>query len=407
MSVATTAAALGPLYNFFDLGVAGQNSYATDVNGAGVVSGGTWDANGDWDQGLLAHVTGAGEVVRTFVAPPAGSSGLTLTGVNIWGDASGTTVSAITGHTSGVIYGGQGNAFLSIPTIVGAFPYSDVYAAGINDSYEVTGYMRQTVGQDRYVDAYLYNPSFGSLRLSRLGGTQAFGVGLNGYGAVVGYGDTALPGSAAGDPTHGLIYYPGIGSFDVSAAPTGLVGLDFYLSSINNHNVAVGSTTGLCNSCIQPIVYDNGATIIVNTLGAYVDINDNGLIVGETANGVQSQAFLVDGSGRYRLSDLIVGANFGPNIRLGSVSAVNALGDIVGTAEVTTDTGTEQHAFLMTPYDAGTGCLSCGGGGGSPPGVPEPAAWTMMILGIGLTGGLLRRRVSPRGAGVKPTLSRL
>jgi hypothetical protein len=41
-------------------------------------------------------------------------------------------------------------------------------------------------------------------------------------------------------------------------------------------------------------------------------------------------------------------------------------------------------------FDNGVGQL--GGGGGLAGGVPEPAAWTMMIVGVGLIGGALRRR---------------
>ena len=36
--------------------------------------------------------------------------------------------------------------------------------------------------------------------------------------------------------------------------------------------------------------------------------------------------------------------------------------------------------------------LDCSGGGGQQPGVPEPAAWALMILGFGGAGAMLRRR---------------
>jgi microcystin-dependent protein len=60
------------------------------------------------------------------------------------------------------------------------------------------------------------------------------------------------------------------------------------------------------------------------------------------------------------------------------------VGDLLGERLTTLTTGE------LTPHDHTL--LDDGDGGDGPGGVPEPATWAMMILGVGLSGAALRRR---------------
>jgi hypothetical protein len=70
------------------------------------------------------------------------------------------------------------------------------------------------------------------------------------------------------------------------------------------------------------------------------------------------------------------------------------------SATVSDDGG--RHDFESMGFSGGR-ALDVGNGpsGDSPPGVPEPSTWAMLLVGFGLAGGALRRRLatpSPSGA---------
>jgi opacity protein-like surface antigen len=57
--------------------------------------------------------------------------------------------------------------------------------------------------------------------------------------------------------------------------------------------------------------------------------------------------------------------------------------------------------FGPTDYWAGFNCIATGNGGacgGNGSSAPEPAAWSLMILGFGAAGAMLRRRAAPAAA---------
>ena len=66
-------------------------------------------------------------------------------------------------------------------------------------------------------------------------------------------------------------------------------------------------------------------------------------------------------------------------------------GQAVCGASSSSDSGFNYlRGIASSPCDVGGG--GDGGGGGTGGGVPEPASWALMILGFGVSGGLLRRR---------------
>ncbi|QDZ07852.1 PEP-CTERM sorting domain-containing protein [Sphingomonas panacisoli] len=67
-----------------------------------------------------------------------------------------------------------------------------------------------------------------------------------------------------------------------------------------------------------------------------------------------------------------------------------------------TFSGRSQYAglndFALTPITITVRATVTGTGPVDPGAVPEPATWTMMILGLGLIGGSMRRRTAQRTA---------
>jgi len=106
------------------------------------------------------------------------------------------------------------------------------------------------------------------------------------------------------------------------------------------------------------------------------DINNNGQIVGRSSNFGQdaAHAFVFDAGSMFDLNDLTV--NLGDWILI-RASAINNHGDIVGTAFNPVSGVT--NAFLLTPIATD---------------VPEPAAFTLVGLGVAGIFASRRRRIA-------------
>lgn len=147
-------------------------------------------------------------------------------------------------------------------------------------------------------------------------------------------------------------------------------------NSINDNGKIVGGM--VADGIFHAFLWESGEFIDIGTLPGFFfaeahDINNNDQIVGRSLDvngGVRESAFLYDDGSMYDLNDLTV--NLGDWTLL-EATAINNRGDIVGTAY---NPGLDiRNAFLLTPITTD---------------VPEPAAFT--LVGLGLAGIFAARR---------------
>ena len=143
---------------------------------------------------------------------------------------------------------------------------------------------------------------------------------------------------------------------DVTYLPTPSGGV---ASAINNANIIVGTTgnNSRTGDYATAFVSDGGETaILLGTLGGLrssgLDINDCNTVVGssETGADVLSHAVVWNADCKSLTANSIEDLNDwvnAPNWVLTSATAINERGDIVGTAQVTTASGAENHGFLL------------------------------------------------------------
>jgi probable HAF family extracellular repeat protein len=174
------------------------------------------------------------------------------------------------------------------------------YAVGINDLGQVAGYaIDATTANYR---AFLYTPNYGMDNLGTLGGRESVARAINASGKVVGNSRTPE------DKQHAF-YYGGSGPL----VDLGTFGGDAsYARAINNKGEVVGQAQ-LPGNINTPFIWSE-------TTGK-IDLST---VVGNNHKSYQE----------WYLSDAL---------------AVNELGVIVGTGSIKTATGSETHAFTLTP----------------------------------------------------------
>ena len=143
---------------------------------------------------------------------------------------------------------------------------------------------------------------------------------------------------------------------DVTYLPTPAGGV---ASAINNANIIVGTTgnNSRTDAYATAFVYDGSAPTLLGTLGGLrssgLDINECNTVVGSSDTGADifSHAFIwnpeCNGLDAAGMEDLNGKVDKPDNWVLTSATAINERGDIVGTAQVTTDAGSENHGFLL------------------------------------------------------------
>jgi hypothetical protein len=159
-------------------------------------------------------------------------------------------------------------------------------------------------------------------------------------------------------------------------------------ASIANSTVIVNSSTGVD---LPTILTSNGATQSTIVWGQ--DLTNSGSFNG-------SIDFSNNLSGLY---SIIVSSS-----TPGAVVDALSLAGILGTSGTYSSTGSTNSISLLVPF-AGSGDYRVSFGGTAPPNgaavtgnltfqivaVPEPATWTMLVLGFGAVGFVMRRRRRP------------
>jgi PEP-CTERM motif len=333
-------------------GVAGLNDSGQAIVNYGNPSG----------QGSFIYQGG----VQTQITPPLipnGGNHVNASAAAI--NSSGTVVGTDIQTTNGV-----GNVFDFVGYVDKAGVYSFVSVPGAVDT-QLTGINNAGVVLGRYETAssngvftYFTETGGNITVLGSAGLSQLTAVGIDSAGQVVGTAtfQNQRVGFIDSGGVYSLLTVPGSqGATSIQAvSESGLIAGNFFANGKDIGFVDDGGTI----TDVQP----SGATVTEIT-----GINDSGTVVG-TANG---QSF-VDAGGTYTLLTL-PGPGFDPNNNQG-VDSINDSGLIGGSYYSGSGFNFQYTAFIASPF-VQTG-----------PGVPEPATWSLLIGGFGLTGAALRRR---------------
>lgn len=385
--IGATQARASAQYNFTPLGMPTGTAYssANAINGSGDVVGTAWTsgrAEVSWEY--------SGGVMSVLPSTLSGETQSSATGINDSGEVVGSFYTTSTGNPAtnpSYGYSDTGGTMTSIGTLDGQTP---TFVTGVNGSGTVVG-TSQTAGYGGY-RAFSYSSTtksyttLGSLGVMGPGyGTRDQANAINAGGSAAGYsynGNSTTSGTReavvwnpSGTPT-ALGYLPGApatGSFSNARG-------------INTAGDVVGSSTpaGSGGGYHAFIWTPTGGMRDLGTLSGAsyaTGINDLNTIVGYYSISRTSRVAFVDiGGTMYNLNDLVSASGW----NLTSASAINNLGDIVGTAYNTTTKVSE--AFLLTP----TGASPAG------PSTPIPGSGLLTAVGgLALIGGLaLRRRIA-------------
>lgn len=210
-----TAQALG--------GLGGPDSYATAINGSGVIAGSATNAAG---QGRAVVYSNG----QTRDIGPSGTIWSAAYGVNESGTVAGYAMNG-SGAFRGFIWSLTSGAVM-LSTLGGA----NSYAFGINDSGMVAGNSTSGTG---YAHAAMWGAS-GVTDLGTLGGNSSYAYGINNWDRIVGY--SYLAGNTT---THAFLFAGGV-MMDLNALVANLGGWELTQAyGINDDGQIVG--TGLLN----------------------------------------------------------------------------------------------------------------------------------------------------------------
>ena len=349
ISLGSSQMASAASYSFTILENLGTGSEALDINNAGVIVGGITSAQFDstipvsWHNGLLTQL-------------PTNGKGGYVTGVNNHGMMVGNVVTPdgkfrqAASWNNGVL-----NSFGNSIT--------DDYsmASSINDAGQIAGFYYD----DKISNSFKIENGIDQALPSLFGrGSLSFAYAINSSGTVVGASYDAQSN------THATVWQNGV--------PTELAsqGTNSNASGIND----AGEVVGRIDS--SAVIWRDGIPTEIYS-GYAFDINNKGQIVGGSVTGENGGASLWENGNLITLATLIDPAILG-NWFLRYAYAINDNGDIVGQAHDKGDARIS-YAFLLKlntenppPADMST--------------VPLPASLPLMLSGLGLLGGILKRK---------------
>lgn len=240
-------------------------------------------------------------------------------------------------------------------------------AWGINNHRQVVGFAQSATGDDR---AFLWTENSGMRDIGDLpgGGNDSYASGINNVGQVIGWSSVGELG------THAFLWSSTGGMIDLRDLAGGS---DYsFARGLNDAGYVVGNSSASTGWRAFLWSSSDGMTDLGELAGGIdgsfaSDINNSGFITGSSMSAAGSRAVLWTPSGEIiDLNDLVDG-DLG--WVLTEASRINERGEIVGRGFFNGREG----AFLLTPS--------------AQAGVPEPATWGLMLLGLGAIGGTLRR----------------
>jgi probable HAF family extracellular repeat protein len=341
-------------YTLTDLGTLPGHEATSGATGINA----TWQVVGNsYVYGLsnaFLYSGGSMQYLGTF-----GSAQSFATGINDGGLVVGYTWSPTDPYRS-FLYDG-GGPLQELSTLGGR----STYAAGINNDGQIVGWSNTS-------DSYHAFRCIGTgpmQDLGTLGGVGSEATAINNGGQVVGIADTASTPYSA----HAFLYS---GSGPMQDLGT-LGGRLSEATALNERGQVVGWSNPTDSDAKHAFLFDGiGPMQDLGTLGGTTSwaagINDSGQVVGWSPVGYNyygdpiDHGFLYENGTMFDLNSLIPSG-----WTLYGATAINDDGQIVGMAQ-NTSTG-DQHAVLLTP-------------------VPVPEPTTLVLLGLGAIGILVRAR---------------
>jgi len=351
--LAANVAEAAPRYRLVDLGALGafdggqyDQSFGVSINESGQVAGYNL-AGGTVSRGF--YTVGA----SMLGVPGNGSYANSLADINELGLSAGSHHVQDNQFIHGFTYDGTTTTDIGSPNVTND-------AQGLNNLGDVTG--NSSLGPGGSIAYVLHDGVVSNLSSVGTGRyTQAYKI--NDAGQVIG-----RAGINPQDTYHAIIWQ-GAGYTDLGTLG-GSLSWGFDINSLG-HATGMASTAGEAQ---HAFLWRDGAMIDLGpalSAGGGSGLNDLDQVVGIGA-GVST---LWSGGQMYDLQTLLVNPEAGV---LMDVRDINNRGQIVGTALVDPATGF-RHAVRLDPV-----------------GVPEPATWSLMILGFGAAGARVRNRRTAR-----------
>lgn len=329
-------------FTYTDLGtLGGSNSWASAINNAGQIAGGS-ETGGGISHATLWSGANATDLTPTnlwgSVAAAINSSGQ-VAGYSTYGTPTSTNgIPGVGVTTQATVWSGQNQTILTATPPPGSdiTSYTSGTAVGINDAGQVIGHVSN--------GATLANVLWTDTSASNLGVLNA--TGINNAGQVVGQKGihaTLLSGSTTVD----------LGT---------LGGLSSVARAINNAGQVVGDARIADDSAVHAALWNGATATDLGTLGgsdsSAFALNNLGQAVGTSGN----HAVLFTAGTVIDLNSFLSASDVNAGWVLESASGINDSGWIVGTA-FNASTGIE-HAFVLTPS------------------VPEPGTYVLTLIGF-------------------------
>jgi probable HAF family extracellular repeat protein len=345
MILSSHAAWAGPVYNITDLGtLGGTTSMAYALNDAGHTAGTATTNFGNMD-------------AMSYGVPLAVSAG----GINssAWGVNNGDQISG-TQYIGGQTYATVWNN--GAPQLIAG---AGSYGTGINQSGDIAGMFTNSGGQgEAFIVVNGVMQALGTLQDS----TWSSAYGINNSDQAAGYAQT-------GSGMRGFVWSAQTG---YSVLGT-LGGINSYAMAINDSGQVAGHAQ-TASGYMHAALWNDGGVRDLGTLNggnsyAY-GLDNSGDVVGTSG----SQAFLYQNG---VMLDLNLLTDSGSGWTLTQAYAINSVGEIAGAGLFN---GVE-HAYLLDlapqTFPASAAFNSSGAASQFTTVAPEPAAWTLMLLGLG------------------------